>query len=222
MGLMDFTKKTGEKLDFSSLPGFSQATAWMGNVLNGDAGSYSDLLDWGYKMAANANIPGLDSAEELAKEYLAKPGTLEERVDRLISTYQLKTGLIGAATGTGGFVTLPFNLVSSMLLQMRMAAAIAIMGGWNLEDAKVKKALILCSLSSKVLNSLSSKVIEKAIQKAALKLTGKIVGKSVPLMGMMISGAIDAATTRTIGNVAKEWFIKDVPDVLTQKAEFVD
>lgn len=207
------------KLDFSSLPGFNQAANWMNDVLKGDAGSYSLILDWAYKMAANADLPGLDSAEELAREYLAKSGTLEERADRLVKDYQVKTGLLGAATGAGGLMTLPINLVSSTLLQMRMAAAIALMGGWRLEDEKVKKALMLCALGSKVVNKLTSAVLEKAAQKAAVKLTGKVVGKSVPLMGMVLSGAIDATTTKTIGKAAKQWFITEVPDVLTIYAE---
>lgn len=207
------------KLDFSSLPGFNQAANWMNDVLKGDAGSYSLILDWAYKMAANADLPGLDSAEELAREYLAKSGTLEERADRLVKDYQVKTGLLGAATGAGGLMTLPINLVSSTLLQMRMAAAIALMGGWKLEDEKVKKALMLCALGSKVVNKLTSAVLEKAAQKAAVKLTGKVVGKSVPLMGMVLSGAIDATTTKTIGTAAKQWFITEVPDVLTIDAE---
>lgn len=207
------------KLDFSSLPGFNQAANWMNDVLKGDAGSYSLILDWAYKMAANADLPGLDSAEELAREYLAKSGTLEERADRLVKDYQVKTGLLGAATGAGGLMTLPINLVSSTLLQMRMAAAIALMGGWKLEDEKVKKALMLCALGSKVVNKLTSAVLEKAAQKAAVKLTGKVVGKSVLLMGMVLSGAIDATTTKTIGKAAKQWFITEVPDVLTIDAE---
>lgn len=207
------------KLDFSSLPGFNQAANWMNDVLKGDAGSYSLILDWAYKMAANADLPGLDSAEELAREYLAKSGTLEERADRLVKDYQVKTGLLGAATGAGGLMTLPINLVSSTLLQMRMAAAIALMGGWKLEDEKVKKALMLCALGSKVVNKLTSAVLEKAAQKAAVKLTGKVVGKSVPLMGMVLSGAIDATTTKTIGKAAKQWFITEVPDVLIIDAE---
>ena len=207
------------KLDFSSLPGFNQAANWMNDVLKGDAGSYSLILDWAYKMAANADLPGLDSAEELAREYLAKSGTLEERADRLVKDYQVKTGLLGAATGAGGLMTLPINLVSSTLLQMRMAAAIALMGGWSLEDEKVKKALMLCALGSKVVNKLTSAVLEKAAQKAAVKLTGKVVGKSVPLMGMVLSGAIDATTTKTIGKAAKQWFITEVPDVMTIDAE---
>lgn len=210
------------KLDFSGLPGFDQAAKWMNDVLKGDAGSYSLILDWAYKMAANADLPGLDSAEELAGTYLAKGGTLAERADKLVKDYQVKTGLLGAATGAGGLMTLPINLVSSTLLQMRMAAAIALMGGWKLEDEKVKKALMLCALGSKVVNKLTSAVLEKAAQKAAVKLTGKVVGKSVPLMGMVLSGAIDAATTRTIGKAAKQWFITDVPEVLTVDAEFME
>ena len=51
-------------------------------------------------------------------------------------------------------------------------------------------------------------------------MTGRVVGKSVPVMSMLLSGAIDALTTKGIGEAAKQWFITEVPDVLTIDAEF--
>lgn len=205
---------------FSSLPGFDKAVEWTNDILKGEAGSLSLLLDWAYKAASNMKLPGLDSAEELAQEYLQQDGSLEEQVDRLIKDYWVKTGVMGAATDIGGLATLPINIVSSTLMQMRMAAAIALMGGWHLEDPKVKKALILCAMGTKVMNKLSSAVLERAMKKAAAKMTGKVVGKSVPVMSMLLSGAIDAVTTKGIGEAAKQWFITEVPDVLTIDAEF--
>lgn len=205
---------------FSSLPGFDKAVGWTNDILKGDAGSLSFLMDWTYRIAANMKLPGLDSADELAHEYLAREGSLEEKVDKLIKDYWVKTGVMGAATDVGGLATLPINIVSSTLLQMRMAAAIAIMGGWHLEDPKVKKALILCALGSKVVNKLSAAVMEKAMKKAAAKMTGKVLGKSVPVVSMLLSGAIDAMATKGIGEAAKKWFITEVPDVLTVDAEY--
>ena len=67
--------------------------------------------------------------------------------------------------------------------------------------------------------AIAKAVLEKAMQKAAVKLTGKVLGKSLPLMGAVLSGAIDATATKTIGKAAKQWFITDVPEVLTVTVE---
>ena len=203
----------------NSIPDYSQAVDWMNKVIEGDAGSYSLFLDWAYNKAVNAEITGVDSASNIALEYRAKNKTIEEAADALINDYWKKTGMVGALTGVGGLGTLPINLVGSTVLQLRMAAAVAILGGWNLEDARVKKALILCALGCKAVNSLSSKVLEMAVRKGAIKFAEKGIAKGIPLVSVLVSGAIDAAATKAIGNVAKKCFITEVPLALTAPAE---
>ena len=215
-----FSKDNDEKSKsiLANIPGFDSVIGWMTKVLQGDAGSFSQVVDWAYGVAINADLPGVSSAQELADEYTAKGKNLEDAVDKLVSDYWVKSGIMGTATGIGGIATLPLNIVSGTVLQLRMAAAIALIGGWRLEDEKVKLALIMCAMGSKVVNKLSTKIVEKA----AAKLAGKFIGKSVPIMGALFSGAVDAATTRGIGKMAKKWFVTEVPQDFTIEAEYIE
>lgn len=219
-----FSKDNDEKSKsiLANIPGFDSVIGWMTKVLQGDAGSFSQVVDWAYGVAINADLPGVSSAQELADEYTDKGKNLEDAVDKLVSDYWVKSGIMGTATGIGGIATLPLNIVSGTVLQLRMAAAIALIGGWRLEDEKVKLALIMCAMGSKVVNKLSTKIVEKAVEKAAAKLAGKFIGKSVPIMGALFSGAVDAATTRGIGKMAKKWFVTEVPQDFTIEAEYIE
>ena len=134
-----FSKDNDEKSKsiLANIPGFDSVIGWMTKVLQGDAGSFSQVVDWAYGVAINADLPGVSSAQELADEYTAKGKNLEDAVDKLVSDYWVKSGIMGTATGIGGIATLPLNIVSGTVLQLRMAAAIALIGGWRLEDEKV-------------------------------------------------------------------------------------
>lgn len=78
-------------------------------------------------------MPGLDSADEMAQDYLRGDGSLEDRVNSLIRWQNTKAGTSGFLSGLGGVmlmpVTIPANISSVMYVQVRMIAAIAQMGG---------------------------------------------------------------------------------------------
>ena len=127
--------------------------------------------------------------------------------------------MIGAATSAGSLVTLPINLVSTTLLQLRMASAIAVMGGWKLEDERVRQALILCALGSETVSHISEIVIQKAIAVATAKLAGKSCSKLLPGVGILLGGAMDSAVTKCIGQAAKKCFITNIPEELESSRE---
>ncbi|RMD78536.1 MAG: EcsC family protein, partial [Lentisphaerae bacterium] len=110
----------------------------------------SKLLDWAYDRAVSGNVPGMISAEELANQYLSKEGTLSEKVDSLIRWQAAKTGTAGFLSGLGGGITLPVTvpteLASCLLVEIRMIAAIAYMGGYDLGDDRVRTLVYICLL----------------------------------------------------------------------------
>ena len=76
-------------------------------------------------------------------EYLHKYyGDQKKAADVLIRNQVTKCTTTGFLTGLGGFITLPItipaDLASSMYIQVRMIAAIAYIGGYNLHDDAVK------------------------------------------------------------------------------------
>lgn len=193
-------------------------------------------MDWAYDKAVNG-IPGLDSAEEMAEDYLNGEGSLRDRVNSLIRWQNTKAGTSGFVTGLGGLltlpVTLPANITTVLYVQIRMIAAIAKMGGYDLKDDRVKSLVYTCLVASSAsdvvkqtgiaigqklamnaLKNMSADVLVKINQKVGFKLLTKFgekgainLGKSIPILGGIVGGLFDSISTNTIGNVARDTFI---------------
>lgn len=208
----------------------------MGNELS--QGKMMKLLDWTYEQAITG-LPGTPDAMELANSYLEKHSTVEKSVDSLIRMQNTKAGASGFATGLGGIilmpVTIPANIASVMFVQMRMVAAIACMGGFDLKDDQVK-TLVYVSLVGKgatdilkntgiqvgkkvavaSIKKLPNAIIVKINQRVGFRLLTKFgekgvinLVKVVPVLGGVVGGAVDASTTMVIGKTAKKIFISN-------------
>lgn len=193
-------------------------------------------LDWAYDKAING-VPGLDSAQEIADSYLKEDGSLIDQVNSLIRWQNTKAGTSGFINGLGGIVlmpvTIPANISSVMYVQVRMIAAIAHMGGYDLKDDKVKTLVYAClcgnaakdilkevgikigyKLTEQMVKGISTQVIFKINQAVGFRLltkfgqTGVInISKAVPLVGGIVGAAFDSVSTNTIGNIARDAFI---------------
>ena len=168
---------------------------------------------------------------------MKKDGSIEDQVNSLIRWQNTKAGTSGFVTGLGGIitmpVTLPANITSVLYVQIRMISAIAHMGGYDLKDDKVKTFVYAClvgssakeivkkagieigkKLATNAIKNISGKVITQINQKVGFRLVTKFgekgvvnLGKAIPLLGGLIGGAIDTASTNTIGNTARDMFI---------------
>ncbi|MFZ4546572.1 MAG: EcsC family protein [Bacteroidales bacterium] len=193
-------------------------------------------LDWAYEKALDG-VPGLDSSFEMAEKYLKQEGSLQEKANSLIRWQNAKAATSGFLTGIGGFITLPVaipaNLASVLYIQIRMVAAIAHMGGYNLRDDKVKTLVYLClagnfakdflqeagirlgtQLTAKLVTNISEKSLLLINQKIGFRLLSTYSGKgifnlskAVPLAGGIIGGSIDIIATNIIGNTARNIFL---------------
>ena len=169
-----------------------------------------DLFDWAYEKAVDG-VPGLDSAGELAEEYLKEPGTLEEQIDSLINWQCVKCGTSGFLTNVGGFLSftagLATNLSSVIYLQLRMVAAIAHMCGYNVKDEQVKTMALVCLAGNSAGRFVKDAVgigAKKSITKGASK---KLFARLTPIIGGIVGGVMDAGMTRAIGEAAKREFL---------------
>lgn len=193
-------------------------------------------MDWAYEKAVNG-VAGLDSAEDMAAEYMKGEGTLRGKANSLIRWQNTKAGTSGFITGLGGLltlpVTLPANITSVLYVQIRMIAAIAKMGGYDLRDDKVKSLVYTClvatsaadvvkqtgikigeKLATNTIKGMSAATIRTINQKVGFKLLTKFgekgvvnFGKAIPILGGVIGGLFDTISTNTIGNVARDTFI---------------
>lgn len=194
------------------------------------------VMDWIYDKAIHG-APGLDSASEMANNYGSRGGTLLDQVNSLIRWQNTKAGTSGFLTGLGGLimmpVTLPLNVTSVIYVQIRMIAAIAHMGGHDLKDDRVKTLVYVCltgNAAADIFKEIGVKVGKKFAENAIKNISGKTMiainqkvgfrlvtkfgergvvnlGKAIPVLGGILSGAIDSTITNTVGNIARDTFI---------------
>lgn len=207
------------------------------------------VLDWSYTKAVSG-FSGVDSAYELANEYLSEGKSLNDQVDALIKWQVAKSAASGFVTGLGGLMTLPVaipaNIASVMYVQIRMICAIAYMGGHDIRSDKVKTFIYLCMVGNgakELLKNLSIRASEKVlirtvnslINQLSAKLATKVgekgatsLGKAVPILGGIVGGSLDAVSTRVIGKVAKKIFIEEkekmeqIFEILPDTIELID
>lgn len=193
-------------------------------------------LDYAYDKAVNG-VPGLDSAEEMAENYIAKGGSRIDMANSMIRWQNTKAGTSGFLAGLPGLIampiTIPANLASVLYVQIRMIAAIAHLGGHNIKDDKVKSLVYLCmagngakdilkdigivvgkKVATQTVKNISGKTISAINQKVGFRLLTKFgekgainIGKAIPLIGGIIGGSFDVVATNTIGNIARNTFV---------------
>lgn len=186
----------------------------------------TDGLDWLY-----ARVAGDLSAVPV-------PAGGEADIDRWIRTACTQAGAAGFVTNIGGVLTLPValpvNFVGTAAVQMRLIAKIAAARGYDLQSDEVKTFVFACLLGNAaadalkdvglrigmrigqqlgpaVLQRLNRTVLSRLL--ARLGAMGAVnLTKVVPLLGGVIGGGVDAASTRVVGRMAKRVFVrKDVP-----------
>lgn len=195
-------------------------------------------LDWSYEKAVGG-VAGLDSAYELADDYMKISDSKYEQANSLIRWQNTKAGTSGFVTGFGGLitmpVTLPVNITSVLYIQIRMIAAIAHIGGHDLKDDRVKTIVYAClvengtkeliknagiqigkKLVTNAIKNISGKVLTQINQKVGFRLVTKFgekgvinLWKLVPVLGGIIGGTVDSITTNIVGNTARDIFVGD-------------
>ena len=196
-----------------------------------------EALDKLYSSALNGIPMVSGSVDDLVEDYLSKYETVEEAAAALVRAQVVKCGTSGFITGFGGLITLPVaipaNLSSVFYVQMRMLAAIAAMGGYDVRSDQVKTQIYVCLTGTSVADLLKEAGInagKQAARSAIKKIPGVVLtkinqrigfrfitkfgekgvvnlGKCVPLVGAVIGGGMDVASTRVIGKRAIAEFI---------------
>lgn len=183
------------------------------------------------------------SVDEMVNDYVSKSDTPKDAALMLTQTQIIKCGTSGFITGLGGLITLPVaipaNIGSVLYVQMRMVAAIAKIGGYDIKSDQVQTMVYLCltgSALNDVVKQIGIKFGEKTLEAAIRKIPGKALvainqrigyrlltkfgekglinlGKAVPLIGGVIGGGLDVVYTRVIAKNAINMFINNImPD----------
>ncbi len=177
----------------------------------------------------------LAPAEAVARRHLADhDGDLEKAVRSVVDTHVRLAGASGFATNLGGLVTLtvalPANLAGLALVQCRMVAAIAHLRGYDLEDPRVRNAVLVTVLGEDVVGglvrrkklpappmalatapvhdpSIDAVVSREVARDLVARVTGRrlatTVGRRVPGLGGVIGMGADGWATYQVGSYAE-------------------
>lgn len=177
------------------------------------------------------------SVDEMAGDYLARAKTPKAAAVSLAKWQVAKCGTSGFLTGLGGLVTLPVtlpaNIGSVLYVQMRMIAAIAKIGGYDVRSDQVQTMVYMCltgTALSDVMKQAGIRVGEKSLEALIKKIPGSVLvkinqrmgfrfltkfgekgvinlGKLIPVAGGVIGGGMDVVSTTAIARSAVKMFI---------------
>ncbi|WP_308584182.1 EcsC family protein [uncultured Leuconostoc sp.] len=198
-------------------------------------------LDWAYEQTMTG-LPGQKSIDQLVQDYLTRYDP-ETAINKLVRSQKTMATTSGILTGLGGIltmpVTIPANVVSVILVQMRMIAAIANIRGYDLKSDQVR-TLVYATLAGTsvidivkktgitigdkllvgVVQKIPGKSLQKINQAVGFRLVTKFgtkgvinMGKTIPLVGAVVGGSFDYATTSVIAKLAKKNFTNDGVDL---------
>ena len=200
-----------------------------------------NLLESSYEASING-LPGSETVEELAKQYLSKHPEKNEAIKKFVEMQILKCSTSGFLSGLGGIITMPVtipaNIASVIYVQMRMIATIAYMNGYDIRDDAVKTLIYVClcgngakdimknfginfgkKFSVSLIKKIPGTVLTKINQKVGFRLITKFgnkglinLGKTVLLAGGVIGGTVDYGSTKVIANVAEKMFLYETPE----------
>ncbi|MCP4757558.1 MAG: EcsC family protein [Proteobacteria bacterium] len=182
--------------------------------------------------------PGLSGARELGDQYLQNPAyqTKMERIDALVKWEERKNFTSGFLTSLGGIISMPVAIPASLginwVLQTRMVATMAYIGGFDIDDPPVRMTIALCLLGKRGKELLNKNIQEMSemlkkntfsqIPKQTIQLVNQAVAarlmqvaaskgfsrlsKAIPVMGGLVGGILDYRSCKETADFAKELF----------------
>lgn len=179
--------------------------------------------------------PAARAAEAQLRE---QHGDVDRAVHELVENHVRYAGLGGFATNLGGLVTAavvaPANVTGLALIQCRLVAAIAHLRGYDLDDPRVRNAILVTVLGEESVRRMVRKLelpappmalatapqhdpgLDRTITNAvAADLVSRVVGrriattvgKRVPVVGGLVGAGADGYSTWKVGRYADREFL---------------
>lgn len=176
-----------------------------------------------------SKVPG---AKATAAKHMERQGNAGDAVESLIRSHAGLASAQGFVTNLGGLVatlvTLPANIAGVAVVQVRLAATIAHLHGYDVDDPRVRTALLEClmgdALEDRIVKSgiprplavatapifdpaLDQRVSEIVLGDLAGRMGGKHLAvqllRGIPLVGAPVGGAVDGWLTYSLGTLVK-------------------
>lgn len=181
-------------------------------------------------------------AEAVAQRYLAKHTEPQDALEAIIDQHVRLAGVQGFLTSIGGLITLPISLPTNLtglaVVQTRMVASIASLRGYDLDDPRVRTAVITCLLGEDGVTDrlkksslptsplamatapvfdpeldrlVSAEVVGELIARIGGKRMAITVTRRVPLLGGAVGAGVDGWSTYKIGRYADKALLRRHP-----------
>ena len=183
---------------------------------------------------AIAGVGPLPAAAAAADKQLAEQkGDVDRAIHEVIENHVRLAGAQGFVTNIGGLVTaavaIPANITGLALIECRMIAGIAHLRGYDLDDPRVRNAILVMLLGEDVVTEMVRKkelpappmalatapaydssldgavsvvVASELISKVAGKRLATTVGRRIPVVGGLVGMGADGYVTWRIGRYA--------------------
>lgn len=160
-------------------------------------------------------------------------GDVEKAIHALLRMHASLAGVQGLVTNLGGLATaavaVPANVAGVTIIQCHLVAGIAHLRGYDLEDPRVRNAILACMLGEDAVKSLvkshrlpsspmalatspvhdpvldetlSKEVTAELVGRTAGRRAVTLVGRRIPFLGGAVGGSSDAWATWHIGTFA--------------------
>jgi EcsC family protein len=182
-------------------------------------------------------LPGARTAA--GRQLQRHSGDVDEAIEAIVSHHVRLASAQGFVTNLGGVATMPVaipaNLAGVAVVQTRMLAAVAHLRGYDVNDLRVRTALVMCLLGEDQVTkrisagslptspmaiatapvfdaALDAQVAEAVVADLASRIGGKNVAlavtRRVPLLGGGIGAVVDGMATAQIGAYAKRELVR--------------
>jgi EcsC protein family len=182
------------------------------------------------------------AAKAADKQLAEQHGDVAKAVHEVIENHVRYAGAQGFVTNLGGLVTaaltIPANISGLALIQCRMVAGIAHLRGYDLEDPRVRNAILVSILGEDAVNALvkrrklpappmalatapahdptlndviSVEVATDLISRVAGKRLATTVGRRVPVIGGLVGMGADGYVTWRVGRYADRELLPRAP-----------
>ena len=166
----------------------------------------------GFAIDGASSLPG---ARQAAGKTLTD-GDVEQAINSLVNQHIAMAGAQGFVSNLGGVVTLavtiPANISGVAIVQARMVATIAHLRGYDLDDQRVRTAILATLMGQREVDSLihEEKLPTTPMGIATAPVAGKklpvFVSKRVPVLGGGVGATTDGFTTWSVARYARKQF----------------
>lgn len=213
----------------------------VGTVIDTGVGPLTGSIAWAEdrlsRIQGDRYEPNADATRKTRPE---ERDDVDKAIARLIVESVQAATVNGFVTGLGGFiampVTVPANMAGALVVNARLAAAIAYLRGYDPKDPHVRTVVTLIAVGSNAQQiakavgiKIGEKVAMEAIKKLPIVLIREInkkagfmllakygskralvtLAKGIPLIGGVVGGAVDATMTSVIGRTSRSMFPND-------------